>query len=512
MNNANDIPTAALEAFKESLSPQAKVITRADPGYQESIVRWADNAIKPAGLVVQVASAQDVSETVRFLTWFPVQLFISYLSIERENVGDVYSSSHTILNFTFQIKFAVARHIPLVVKCGGHSTNGHSSTNGGIVIDLHQLRDVAVDAERKLIVSGGGALWRDVDVAAAEKGLATVGGTVNHTGVGGLTLGGGYGFLSGQHGLTIDNLVEAEIVLADGSIHTIDENRMPDLFWAIRGAGNKFGCVTKVRLLAGRAVFTYKAHDIPDKVWGGMLVYPPNQLNALVEASEELVQKGHSKSACLLAIARGPDGNPVIIIVPFYQGPESEAQAVFSGFLSLPYVVSTVQMRPYSDMNGLSNDAAPFGGRKMFTDANIHHMRPATFREAFNSFVQFTGPATEGSVPGTSKSSIFVLAVPTAAIEARPKDSTAFAFRDPLIDVTIMSTWEDPKNDPKDDAKVSEWARSLQKIFLKDGNPNRMYYNHSDGSEDSVKEVGSNYERLRELKAKYDPHDVFRSL
>ncbi|RUP47843.1 hypothetical protein BC936DRAFT_145276 [Jimgerdemannia flammicorona] len=273
MNNANDIPTAALEAFKESLSPQAKVITRADPGYQESIVRWADNAIKPAGLVVQVASAQDVSETVRFLTWFPVQIFISYLSIERENVGDVYSSSHTILNFTFQIKFAVARHIPLVVKCGGHSTNGHSSTNGGIVIDLHQLRDVAVDAERKLIVSGGGALWRDVDVAAAEKGLATdapaehssnpnrnpcslalVGGTVNHTGVGGLTLGGGYGFLSGQHGLTIDNLVEAEIVLADGSIHTIDENRMPDLFWAIRGAGNKFGCVTKVRLLAGRVV------------------------------------------------------------------------------------------------------------------------------------------------------------------------------------------------------------------------------------------------------------------
>ncbi|RUP47842.1 hypothetical protein BC936DRAFT_145275 [Jimgerdemannia flammicorona] len=249
--------------------------------------------------------------------------------------------------------------------------------------------------------------------------------------------------------------------------------------------------------------FTYKAHDIPDKVWGGMLVYPPNQLDALVEASEELMQKGHSKSACLLAIARGPDGNcaephceiancshhharpftnthlptifqPVIIIVPFYQGPESEAQAVFSGFLSLPYVVSTVQMRPYSDMNGLSNDAAPFGGRKMFTDANIHHMRPATFREAFNSFVQFTGPATEGSVPGTSKSSIFVLAVPTAAIEARPKDSTAFAFRDPLIDVTIMSTWEDPKNDPKDDAKVSEWARSLQKFFLKDGNPNRM--------------------------------------
>ncbi|RUP52459.1 FAD binding domain protein [Jimgerdemannia flammicorona] len=494
MNNANDIPTAALEAFKESLSLQAKVITHADPGYEESIVRWADNAIKPAGLVVQVASAQDVSET---------------------------------------IKFAVARHIPLVVKCGGHSTNGHSSTDGGIVIDLHQLRNVAVDAERKLIVSGGGALWRDVDAAAAEKGLATVGGTVNHTGVGGLTLGGGYGFLSGQYGLAIDNFVEAEIVLADGSIHTIDENRMPDLFWAIRGAGNKFGCVTKVRLLAGRAVFTYKAHDIPDKVWGGMLIYPPNQLDALVEASEELMQKSHPKSACLLGIAQHQCAEPhvrsstvhitmptihkhppthhfqpIIIAAPFYQGPESEAQAVFSGFLSLPCVVSTVQMRPYSDMNGLSNDAAPFGGRKMSTDANVRHMRPATFREAFNSFVQFTDPAIEGSVPGASKSVILVLLVPTAAIEARPKDSTAFAFRDPLIDVAVMSVW----NDPKDDAKISEWARSLQKIFMKDGNPNRMYYNHSDGSEDSAKEVGSNYERLRELKAKYDSHDVFRSL
>jgi FAD/FMN-containing dehydrogenase len=150
------------------------------------------------------------------------------------------------------ILFGVANNLELAVKGGGHATSGSSSTDGGLCIDLDKMRGVSVDTEKKTVTAQGGAWWEDVDAAATKYGLACVGGTVSHTGIGGLTLGGGYGFLSGEHGLVVDNLLEVEYVLADGTIVTASEKENQDLFWAARGAGAGFGVATR---------FTYRAHD-----------------------------------------------------------------------------------------------------------------------------------------------------------------------------------------------------------------------------------------------------------
>ena len=172
------------------------------PQYEASIQRWSRAAEKPAGLAVVPTSASEVS---------------------------------TIL------KYAMEHTIDVAVKGGGHSTAGVSSTNGGLLIDLSRMNSVRVDSDNNLLYVGGGATWDKVDNEAWKYGLATVGGTVADTGVGGLALGGGYGWLSGQHGLTIDVITEVEIVLADGRIMRCNEKEEPDLFWAVRGAGQNFG-------------------------------------------------------------------------------------------------------------------------------------------------------------------------------------------------------------------------------------------------------------------------------
>jgi FAD/FMN-containing dehydrogenase len=182
---------------------EAEVRGPGDTGYDKSIDRWSKAAEKPAGVAIAPTSAKEVA---------------------------------------IAVKYAAENGLDLAVKGGGHSTAGVSSTDGGVLIDLQsKMRKVTVDTDKQQLHVGGGALWMDVDDAAWEKGLATVGGTVADTGVGGLTLGGGYGVLSGAHGLVIDNTVSFEIVLANGEIKRASKEENPDLFWAMNGAGQNFG-------------------------------------------------------------------------------------------------------------------------------------------------------------------------------------------------------------------------------------------------------------------------------
>lgn len=175
--------------------------------------------------------------------------------------------------------------IDLATRGGGHSTSGASSSEGGIVIDLSEMRNVTVNPVDKTITAQGGCLWEDVDKAAGQHGLAAVGGTVNHTGIGGLTLGGGYGWLCGQYGLTVDNLLSVEIVLANGDVVRSSASENTDLFWGIRGAGQSLGVVTE---------FTYRAHDQPNPVWAGQLLFSPDKLESVIEFGNHIaaVSKG----------------------------------------------------------------------------------------------------------------------------------------------------------------------------------------------------------------------------
>nr|XP_018266871.1 uncharacterized protein I303_00851 [Kwoniella dejecticola CBS 10117]OBR89029.1 hypothetical protein I303_00851 [Kwoniella dejecticola CBS 10117] len=189
---------------------QGDLVLPSDEGYEKSLKRWASTAQKKAGLVAFVKVEEDIIAILRFV---------------RKNSLD------------------------LAVKCGGHSVSGASSSEGGVVIDLSRyFKTVTVDEKARVAHVGGGATWRDVDLATFPHGLASVAGTVSHTGVGGLILGGGYGYLAGEHGLVIDNLVGARVISADGEMHNCSEEENQDLFWAIRGGGGNFGIVTSFSL------------------------------------------------------------------------------------------------------------------------------------------------------------------------------------------------------------------------------------------------------------------------
>jgi len=195
------------------------------------------------------------------------------------------------------VKFATSNNIPLSVKGGGHNSSGAASIEGGICIDLNRYFNTAeVDAEKKLVYVGGGGLWSTVDKAVIAHGLATPGGTVNHTGVGGLSLGGGYGWLSGQHGLVIDNLEQATVVLADGSVVTASDSSHPDLFWGIRGGGCNFGIVTE---------FVLRLHPQRKTVCAGMIIFPPPMLSKIAELADSWEQA--ENEGMMIILTRGPD-------------------------------------------------------------------------------------------------------------------------------------------------------------------------------------------------------------
>lgn len=215
--------------------PDAEVYVPGNPGYDESLKRWSASCIKPAAVVVRPTSASEVSVALR------------------------YAIDHSVL--------------PLAICGGGHSTSGDSSSDGGMVIDLFRMRSTVVDPHRQSITFGGGCTWEDVNGALWEHGLGTVSGVVADTGVGGLILGGGYGYLTGRRGLALDCLLECEVVLANGEVVTANKNENADLFWALRGAGPNFGIVTS---------FTSQAFPQGD-CWAGFLAYPPEKLGELIE-------------------------------------------------------------------------------------------------------------------------------------------------------------------------------------------------------------------------------------
>ena len=271
------------------------------------------------GVVVYVGSAEDISTTV------------------------LLSRKHSI---------------DFVVSGGKHSSSGASSIVGGIVIDMAKMREVTVDAATKTLRVQGGCIWKDVDEATAEYGLAMVGGTVNHTGVGGLTLGGGYGWLSGRYGLTIDNLLRVQMVLGDGTIQSASKDENPDLFWAVRGAGHCFGVAVE---------FAFQAYDQPNLIWAGQLVYPAAEnLEDIINFANRLVATTDGDSAMVMSITAPPFLRRLAVVATvFHNGPQEAGEAIFKPLLKLGPIKNTVKVRPYSEMNTVMNHAVDYGGRKI---------------------------------------------------------------------------------------------------------------------------------------------------
>ncbi|KAJ3565811.1 hypothetical protein NP233_g7400 [Leucocoprinus birnbaumii] len=261
------------------------VITQDHPDYAKAIARWACGAEKRAVAVVFVKDESDVVETLS------------------------YARGHSL---------------PVAIRGGGHNPTGASSVEAGVVIDLSRyLNEVQVDPAKKLVYVGGGALWRAVDKATAEHDLATVGGT---TGVGGLILGGGFGWLSGEHGLAVDNLVQVTIVSADGTVYTASETENPDLLFGVRGGGCNFGVVTE---------FVLALYPQRKTVFAGPVIFTGDKLKSLAEVSKDWYAKAGKKEAIALMTTCDPNGNPVVVCNLFFNGSEEEGRSVYQKFYNI---------------------------------------------------------------------------------------------------------------------------------------------------------------------------------
>ncbi|KAL2833892.1 hypothetical protein BDW59DRAFT_179512 [Aspergillus cavernicola] len=459
------ISEAAISTLRETLVSSV-IFTPHDEGYADALRRWSDTGAKPAAIVIQPTEVKDV---VTALGW------------------------------------AQDHHIDLAIKCGGHSVSGTSSSNGGLVIDLSRMKNVTVDTIKKTVTVGGGATWKDVDEAAAEHGLAAVGGTVNHTGVGGLTLGGGYGWLSGMYGLTIDNLLAATVVLANGEVVKASATENADLFWGLRGAGYNFGVVVE---------FTFQAYEQRNLVYAGIVAYTPDKVESVIGILNTLLLDNPDPRSGAMCIFARPPGAPVpmVNVLVFYNGSKEEGDARFTDLLDLNPVVNMIDMIPYSQLNSLQNPMATYGGRKSFKGVFFNPPLEPIFAKTLLS--DFT--AKVQSDPDLGASGIILEFYDMTKTLEVPRSATAFASRGSTQNGIITLRWTDESKDLEHRA----WAREVQdrwkvnldaaKVDVKGKADVPQYINYAEPGDSVVSNIyGENLERLKQLKAKYDPTNVF---
>ncbi|OJD32509.1 6-hydroxy-d-nicotine oxidase [Diplodia corticola] len=458
---SHDLVSELRSALKD-----VEVVTPQSANYRKSIERWSEASVKEAAIVVYPTTAAEVSTTVQLCT---------------------------------------AHGMPLVVSGGQHSTSGDSSITSGLVIDLAKMRRVTVDPDARTITAQGGCTWADVDAAGAPHCLATVGGTVNHTGIGGLTLGGGYGFLSGLHGLTVDNLLAVDLVLASGAFVTASATSHADLFWAARGAGAAFGVATS---------FTYRAHPVPPAVFMGMLAWPPGFAPALVAfVNATCVASGTDGKTVVHAALMVPPGSPdsdnavAVTAVVFHCGPEAEARRVLAPLLESGPLLDTTAAMPYSAVNGVLAAAAPRGGRKSIKGASFPRpLDEAKFLKTMDEFQAFVR-----EVPAAARSLVAFENMNPDKICEPAVDAMAMPHRSGRLQCAIMCAWEGEEHDEA----VRRWGRRIAAVVNEpgkadEGRENFEYVNYDGNGSGPEVVYGPNYERLTKLKAKYDPTNVFK--
>jgi len=392
------------------------------------------------------------------------------------------------------IRAARLADVTFTIRAGGHSVSGRSVRDGALCIDLRGLNSVHVDVERAVVRVGGGALLGELDAATQEHGLAVPAGQISHTGVGGLTLGGGIGWLMRHHGLSIDSLVAAEVVLADARLVRASEHEHPDLFWALRGGGGDFGAVT---------AFEFRAHRVGPTILGGMLVYPWEKARDALRASRELMAAAPDELTIFAALVTAPPqepfppelhGRPVLAVAVAWSGDVAEGERVLAPLRtrSRP-AADLVGPMPYVALQSMLDATAPHGWR--FYDRQ-HYLA-----EVSDDFVDallaafLRAPTPEAHV---------MTAWMGGAIDRVAPGATAFGHRGARALTWIIGcSGEEPVDE------VASWVRSTWEAtrpYASGG----VYVNALD-AERPVREAYSDevWERLLAVKRRYDPDGAF---
>lgn len=403
----------------------------------------------------------------------------------------------TVADVVAALRFAQERAIIVAIRGGGHNVAGNAVCDGGMMIDLARMNAVAVDADGQRVTVGGGCLLQDMDRATEAHGMATPGGIVSSTGVAGLTLGGGFGWLSRTHGLTIDNLVSAEIVTADGRVLTASLDEHPELFWAIRGGGGNFGVVTS---------FEFRLHPLLNGIYAGLIVRPIEEALDFVRFYREFAASAPDELSAWLVIRRAPPlpflpkevhGSLVLVTAVAYAGEPADAErlvAPLRGFGSP--VGEHLGVMPYADWQATFDGLAGPGARNYWKSHYLSDLGDELVETIVDAMRNAPSPDCETFIPQLR-----------GAIARVADDATAYAHRDARFAVNIHTRW----TDAADDERSIEWARAFFESMrpFADG----VYVNFlSDEGSQRVRDAYSEetWARLVGVKNAYDPQNVFR--
>ncbi|MPZ13061.1 MAG: FAD-binding protein [Chloroflexi bacterium] len=437
---------------------EGRLLRAGDEGWDNAVLIWNAMAAKTPALVVQPTSARDVATAVAF------------------------ARDHRLL---------------LSIKGGGHNIAGTSIAEGGLTLDMSRMRDVIVDPDAGLAHVGPGCLLKDVDRATLAHGLATVLGFVSETGVAGLTLGGGFGYLMRRFGWAADNIEEVEIVTADAGIRTASRNENPELFWALRGGGGNFGIVTR---------FTLRLHAVGPTITGGLILWSAERADEVFAAYHDLTESAPRELTAAAVVLTAPPapfvptewhGRLVAGMLVCHSGRSAEADLAAVHARGDP-IVDLITEKPYVAQQSMLDDMEPKGLHQYWKTEFLPDLSTA-YLEAFRA----------GAMKATSPLSYSVIFHIGGASNERDEDDGAVGNRDARFISGFSGVWP-----PADDRAVEHvaWVRDAwERIrpFSTGGN----YVNFQLPEDDAGRTVaayGKNYERLRRLKAEYDPDNLFR--
>ena len=453
-----EVDAEALDRFSAALDGRA--LRPSDSRFDEAIRIWNGMFSKRPALVVQPLSADDVRAAIRF---------------------------------------ARANGILLSIKGGGHNIAGTSLADGGLTLDMSRMRSVEVDAERRLARVGPGCLLGDVDRATQEHGLATVLGFVSETGVAGLTLGGGFGYLTRRFGWTVDNLDEAEVVTADGEIRRAAPDEHDDLLWAVRGGGGNFGIVTR---------FTFRLHEVGPEITGGLVAWDADEASDVLALYRELAEAAPRELTLAVMIRLAPaapflperwHGKPIVAVIACHTGDPSRAADDLAPLRALRRpIADVIRLKPYVEQQSMFDATQPKGMHNYWKSEFL----PRLSDELLETYRQ----QGAGMASPMSQLVIFQLG---GALADHDATATSFGNRDADSFFAAAGCWLPGTPDYENDRG---WARSAwEAIRPYSTGGNYINVQTADDDDTRLREAyRDSLERLATVKAGYDPDNLFR--
>jgi FAD/FMN-containing dehydrogenase len=437
-------------AFKATL--RGTLLRAGDAGYDEARTLWNAMIDKHPALIVRCAGVADVISAVNF------------------------ARSHDLL---------------VAVRGGGHNVAGNAVCDGGLMIDLSPMQSVRVDPVQRTARAEGGVTWGEFDHETQAFGLATTGGVIPTTGIAGLTLGGGIGWLMGKHGLSCDNLLSVDIVTADGKLLHASASENADLFWGVRGGGGNFGVVTS---------FEYQLHPV-SQILGGMVIHPLEKAPEVLRFYREFTRTAPDALIAFASLLTSPDGAPVVALIVCYNGPQAEGEKVLQPLRAFgPPLVDQIGPMAYTALQHMLVEGFPPGQQNYWKSNFLRDLSDDAIAVIIDGFKRAPAPTSAVAIEYIG-----------GAVSRVSDDATAFNHRRSPYNLLIVGIW--PK--PADNAANIRWVREFwdaAQPFSSGG----VYVNYlgqtADEGAERIKEAYgvAKYERLLALKKQYDPTNLFR--